>query len=226
MSMSCGGQSSSFAVGHQRGGLRQPGRIPEAGDLAPRLVARAGAAVEAVEAGRGEEQRLHSVHDICSSNPDAPFDLAFFARDLGQQLIPLRGVAAAAAAAAAAVAPVVLEGRFRARQAGIDRGLGFGEMAFADGEPVEGLDLAAGVVRLGPGAQSCIGCSSSCRRAGSWCRARRWDRSRSGPCNSRSAGRARRRSPRRICSSPPGPAFPGSARNGRRSSGSRALSSL
>ena len=59
MSMSCGGQSSSLASGHERGGLREPGRIPEAGDFAPRLVTRAGAAVKAVETGWGEKKCAH-----------------------------------------------------------------------------------------------------------------------------------------------------------------------
>ena len=44
---------------HQRRRLREPGREPEALDLAPRLVAGAGAAVEAVEGGRLEEQGPH-----------------------------------------------------------------------------------------------------------------------------------------------------------------------
>ena len=38
-----------LAAGHQRRRLRQPGRIPERADLALRLIARAGAAVEPVE---------------------------------------------------------------------------------------------------------------------------------------------------------------------------------
>ena len=38
-----------LAARHQRGGLGEPGRIPERPDLAPRLIARAGAAIEAVE---------------------------------------------------------------------------------------------------------------------------------------------------------------------------------
>ena len=45
----CGGASISLRARDQRGRLGQPGRIPERPDLAPRLVARAGAAVEAVE---------------------------------------------------------------------------------------------------------------------------------------------------------------------------------
>ena len=48
-----------FRVRHQRGWLGQPGRIPKAGDFAPRLVARTGAAIEAVEGGRTEEERFH-----------------------------------------------------------------------------------------------------------------------------------------------------------------------
>src|ERR1700739_3655481 len=39
--------------------LGQPGRIPERADLAPCLVTRAGAAIEAVERRRVEEQGLH-----------------------------------------------------------------------------------------------------------------------------------------------------------------------
>jgi hypothetical protein len=42
----------------QRRGLREPGRIPEGADLAARLVARAGAAVEPLVRGRVEEERL------------------------------------------------------------------------------------------------------------------------------------------------------------------------
>ena len=49
--MSCGGQSSNLLTGHERGGLREPGGIPIARDFAPRLIARAGAAVKAVETG-------------------------------------------------------------------------------------------------------------------------------------------------------------------------------
>ncbi len=41
---------------HQRGRLRQPGGVPVAGDLASGLVARAGSSVEAVKAGRREEE--------------------------------------------------------------------------------------------------------------------------------------------------------------------------
>ncbi len=44
------------AARHQRGGLRQPGRVPERLDLALGLIARARAAVEAVE-GRGLEEK-------------------------------------------------------------------------------------------------------------------------------------------------------------------------
>ena len=43
-----------FGIGRERGGLREPGGIPIAGDFAPRLVTRAGAAVKAVET-RGRE---------------------------------------------------------------------------------------------------------------------------------------------------------------------------
>ena len=38
-----------FGIGHQCGRLRQPCRIPIAGDLAPRLVTRARPAIEAIE---------------------------------------------------------------------------------------------------------------------------------------------------------------------------------
>ncbi len=54
------------AARHQRGRLGQPCRIPERTDLPPRLIARAGAAVEAVERGRVEEQRLHHRVGIAS----------------------------------------------------------------------------------------------------------------------------------------------------------------
>ena len=53
-SMLCGGQSSSSRIGRERRGLREPGRIPIAGDFAPRLVTRAGAAVKAVKLRRGK----------------------------------------------------------------------------------------------------------------------------------------------------------------------------
>ena len=43
----------------QRGGLRQPGRIPERLDLAPVLIARAGSAIEALERRRLQKQGLH-----------------------------------------------------------------------------------------------------------------------------------------------------------------------
>ena len=56
---SSGGASISVAAGNERRGLRQPGRIPERADLAPRLVARARAAVEALVGGRVQEERLH-----------------------------------------------------------------------------------------------------------------------------------------------------------------------
>ena len=59
----CGGASISLRARHHRGGLGQPGRKPERLDLALHLVARAGAAVIAVE-GRGlQEKRLH--HRAC-----------------------------------------------------------------------------------------------------------------------------------------------------------------
>jgi hypothetical protein len=41
-----------FAVLDQCGRLRQPGRIPERADFPPRLIARAGAAIEALKGGR------------------------------------------------------------------------------------------------------------------------------------------------------------------------------
>src|SRR5208282_4362152 len=148
------GAIQELRIGHQRGWLREPSGVPEAGDLAPRLVARAGAAVEAVERRGGEEKGLHSVQNCCVSGAakSPRIDLRPLRRaDFGEQFVPLGRVAAAATAAAVAVVPVALESGFRARQAGVDRGLGFGEMALADGNAVEGLDLAAGVVRLGMG---------------------------------------------------------------------------
>ena len=48
-------------AGHQRGGLGEPRGIPERPDLASRLVAGAGAAVEVVERGRIQEQRPQAV---------------------------------------------------------------------------------------------------------------------------------------------------------------------
>src|SRR6266850_1060532 len=48
-----------LAVRNERRRLGQPGRIPEGADLALRLIARAGASVEAVERGRVQEQGLH-----------------------------------------------------------------------------------------------------------------------------------------------------------------------
>jgi hypothetical protein len=53
-----GGRVEHPRVRHQRRGLRQPGRVPERFHLPFRLVARAGAAVEAVERGSLQEQRL------------------------------------------------------------------------------------------------------------------------------------------------------------------------
>src|SRR5208282_2102582 len=61
-----------LGVGHQGRGLRQPRWVPEAGDFPPRLVARAGAAIEAIEARRREEKRLHSVLDIWLSRDPGP----------------------------------------------------------------------------------------------------------------------------------------------------------
>ena len=45
------------AAGHERGGLGEPGRVPERADLSPRLVPGARAAVEALERRGMEEQR-------------------------------------------------------------------------------------------------------------------------------------------------------------------------
>ena len=44
---------------HQRGRLRQPSRVPKAGDFAAGLVAGPGAAIKAVETRRGEEECAH-----------------------------------------------------------------------------------------------------------------------------------------------------------------------
>jgi hypothetical protein len=44
-----GGRIDQFAARHERGRLREPGRIPERADFALRLVACARSAVEAVE---------------------------------------------------------------------------------------------------------------------------------------------------------------------------------
>ncbi len=54
-----GGASTSRLSGTKRRRLGEPGRIPERADLAPRLIARAGAAVEAVEGRRMQKQGLH-----------------------------------------------------------------------------------------------------------------------------------------------------------------------
>ena len=54
---SAGGASSSTAARHQRRRLGEPGRVPERPDLAPRLVARASAAIEALEGRRVQEER-------------------------------------------------------------------------------------------------------------------------------------------------------------------------
>ena len=57
---SAGRRVDQHAVRHQRGRLREPGRVPERADLAARLVARARAAVEALVRGRVQEERaLH-----------------------------------------------------------------------------------------------------------------------------------------------------------------------
>ena len=50
------GRVNQRAARHEGGGLRQPRRIPERSHLAFRLVARAGAAVEAVKGRRAQEQ--------------------------------------------------------------------------------------------------------------------------------------------------------------------------
>src|SRR5207245_10740112 len=52
-----GGGGDEAAAGHERRGLREPGRIPERADLAAGLIARAGAAVEALERWWMQEQR-------------------------------------------------------------------------------------------------------------------------------------------------------------------------
>ena len=48
-----------LAAFDERGGLREPGRIPERPDLAARLIARAGAAVEAFERWRLQKEGTH-----------------------------------------------------------------------------------------------------------------------------------------------------------------------
>jgi len=48
-----------FRVRDERGGLREPGGLPERSDFAPRLVTGAGAAIETVEGRRTEKQCLH-----------------------------------------------------------------------------------------------------------------------------------------------------------------------
>src|SRR5690348_3844832 len=48
-----------LAVLHQGRGLGEPGRVPERADLPLRLIARAGAAVEAVEGGSLQEEGTH-----------------------------------------------------------------------------------------------------------------------------------------------------------------------
>src|SRR5476651_2832995 len=54
-----GGSVYHPAARHERRGLGEPGRIPERTDLALRLVARARAAIEAVERRGLQEQRFH-----------------------------------------------------------------------------------------------------------------------------------------------------------------------
>src|SRR5271166_6035663 len=51
------GGVDQLAVGNERRGLREPGRIPERADFASRLVAGACASVEAVIGGRLKEER-------------------------------------------------------------------------------------------------------------------------------------------------------------------------
>ena len=48
-----------LAARHQRGGLREPGGIPIGRDFAPRLIARAGAAIKAIKTG-GERNKVCS----------------------------------------------------------------------------------------------------------------------------------------------------------------------
>ncbi len=55
------GRVDQLAAGHERRGLGEPGRIPEGANLALRLIARAGAAVEALVGGRIEEERSHEI---------------------------------------------------------------------------------------------------------------------------------------------------------------------
>ena len=52
-----------LAARDQRRRLGEPGRIPEGSDLAPRLVARTRAAVEAIERGRLQEKGTHHAFD-------------------------------------------------------------------------------------------------------------------------------------------------------------------
>src|SRR5258706_3039129 len=47
-------------VGNQGGGLCQPGGIPITGYLTTGLIARTGAAIKTIEAGRAKEQGFHS----------------------------------------------------------------------------------------------------------------------------------------------------------------------
>ena len=59
----------------QGGRLRQPGRIPERADLAAHLIARAGAAIEAVERRSLQEQRPHHGWGDLRSGISAPCDI-------------------------------------------------------------------------------------------------------------------------------------------------------
>jgi hypothetical protein len=47
-----------FGIRHERGRLREPGRIPIAGDFAARLITRARAAVKTVERRRKERNKV------------------------------------------------------------------------------------------------------------------------------------------------------------------------
>src|SRR5262249_52966485 len=51
-------------AGHEGSGLSEPGRIPEGADFAARLIARSGAAVEALIRGRMEKERSQVTHDV------------------------------------------------------------------------------------------------------------------------------------------------------------------
>src|SRR6266436_2962754 len=60
-------------AGDHGGGLREPRRVPERADLAPRLVARAGAAVEALIGGRVQEERAEIGPIGCSHAGSSDF---------------------------------------------------------------------------------------------------------------------------------------------------------